>query len=133
MTEIVPDLENRTRKPAAGPISLPSSLRAGKDRPEGYDPDEGLVHAMRSTLLLRRPLLLTGEPGDGKTQCANYLSWKLGYGEEALRFDAKSTSTARDLFYTYDTIGRFHAAQIKEGSQNSVDYITYNALGIAVL
>src|SRR6202007_1022493 len=50
-----------------------------------------------------------------------------------LLFAAKSTSTAGDLFYAYDTIGRFYAAQTKEGSQNSVDYIRYNSLGEAIL
>jgi MoxR-like ATPase len=133
MTEVVPDLLNKTKEPAAEPVTLPESRRGGKDRPENYLPDPGLVDAVRAALLLRRPLLLTGEPGTGKTQCANYLSWKLGYGPEALHFQAKSTSTARDLFYTYNTIGRFHAAQTKEGSQNSVDYIKYNALGEAIL
>ena len=58
-------------------------------------------------LLLRRPLLLTGEAGTGKTQAAHFMSWKLGSGEQALRFEAKSTSTARDLFYMFDTIGGF--------------------------
>jgi MoxR-like ATPase len=48
-------------------------------------------------------------------------------------FETKSTNTARDLFYSYDTLGRFHAAQTGEGSQRSLDYITYNALGIAIL
>jgi MoxR-like ATPase len=84
-------------------------------------------------LLLRRPLLITGEPGTGKTQAAHYLSWKLGLGTEALRFDAKTTSSARDLFYTYNMMARFHAAQTREGSQKSVDYIHYNALGSAIL
>lgn len=133
MIEIVSDLENLTRQPSPTPIEIPLSRRTGKDDPSMYIPDPGLVDAMRAALLLRRPLFLTGEPGTGKTQAAHYLNWKLGYGKTALRFDAKSTSTARDLFYTYDTIGRFYAAQTKEGSQNSVDYIRYNSLGEAIL
>lgn len=133
MSDFVPDLENATRTAPANRLTLPASRRMGKDAPKDYLPDSGLVDAMRAALLLRRPLLLTGEPGTGKTQAAHYLNWKLGYGEKALRFDAKSSSTARDLFYTYNTIGRFHAAQTKEGSQKSVDYITYNALGEAIL
>lgn len=133
MTSLPVDLSNETRKPAASPAELPETRLAGKDSPRDYLPDAGLVDAFRAMLLLRRPLLLTGEPGTGKTQAAHYLNWKLGYGEKALRFDAKSTSTARDLFYSYNTIARFHAAQTREGSQNSVDYIQYNALGTAIL
>jgi len=127
------DLANDEPVPAKEPVVLPESLRMGKDAPEHYIPDAGLVGAFRAMLLLRRPLLITGEPGTGKTQAAHYLNWKLGYGPKALRFDAKSTSTARDLFYTYNTIGRFHAAQTREGSQRNVDYIQYSALGAAIL
>jgi MoxR-like ATPase len=127
------DLINHTRQSAPKPVELPVTRLTGKDSPVDYLPDPGLVDAFRAMLLLRRPLLITGEPGTGKTQAAHYLSWKLGYGEEALRFDTKSTSTARDLFYGYDTMARFHAAQIHEGSQKSVDYIHFNALGIAIL
>jgi MoxR-like ATPase len=133
MQDALQDLKNQTRQPASKPVRLPNSLRTGKESPHAYQPDIGLADAMYAAICLRRPLLLTGEPGTGKTQAAHYLSWKLGYGEEALRFDAKSTSSARDLFYTYNTIGRFQAVQTKEGSQNSVDYITYNALGEAIL
>ena len=128
-----PNLENNTRLPPAGPVDLPESTRAGRESPEGYLPDPGLLDAFRVMLLLRRPLLITGEPGTGKTQAANYLSWKLGLGDKALRFDAKTTSSARDLFYTYNSIARFHAAQTREGSQRSVDYIQYTALGAAIL
>ena len=131
--EIIPDLANTKKEPAPEPVHLPSSLRAGKEHPRDYVPDPGLVNAIRAALLLRRPLLLTGEPGTGKTQAGHYLSWKAGYGEEALRYEAKSTSTARDLFYTYNTIGRFHAVQTGDGSKDRVDYITYNALGEAIL
>jgi MoxR-like ATPase len=133
MTNFSFDLTNETRQPARDPIELPETGLAGKDAPANYLPDQGLVDALRATLLLRRPLLITGEPGTGKTQAAHYLNWKLGYGERALRFDAKSTSTARDLFYGYNTIARFHAAQTRGGSQNDVDYIQFNALGTAIL
>jgi MoxR-like ATPase len=133
MTGLLLDLANQTRMPAPSPIELPETLLTGKNQPADYLPDSGLVDAFRTMLLLRRPLLLTGEPGTGKTQAAHYLSWKLGYGEKALRFDTKSTSTARDLFYSYDTIARFHAAQTREGSQQGIDYIQYNALGSAIL
>jgi len=114
------------------PAQLPRSRRAEQTAPEGYMPDPGLVDAVNVCLLLGQPLLLTGEPGTGKTQLAYSLGWELGFGSP-LMFETKSSSTARDLFYTYDTLGRFHAAQTKEGSQDSLDYLTYNALGIAIL
>ena len=114
------------------PIKLPGSRRAEQTAPEGYMPDPGLVDAVNVCLLLGQPLLLTGEPGTGKTQLAYSLSWELGFGTP-LMFETKSSSTARDLFYTYDTLGRFHTAQTKEGSQDSLDYLTYNALGAAIL
>ena len=114
------------------PVALPRSRRAEQTAAEGYLPDPGLVDAVNVCLLLGQPLLLTGEPGTGKTQLAYSVGWELGFGVP-LMFETKSNSTARDLFYTYDTLGRFHAAQTKEGSQDSLDYLTYNALGIAIL
>jgi MoxR-like ATPase len=114
------------------PIKLAPSRRDRQINPAGYRPDPGLVDAVNVALVLGQPLLLTGEPGTGKTQLARHVAWELGF-DEPLMFETKSTNTARDLFYSYDTLGRFHAAQIKQGSQNSLDYITYNALGIAIL
>jgi len=84
-------------------------------------------------LLLEHPLLLTGEPGTGKTQLAFSLSEELDYGSP-LVFETKSTSVARDLFYNYDALTRF---LIKRGdaddAKNAKEYITYSALGRAIL
>lgn len=119
------------------PVELPPSCLHEQTRPEDYLPDKGLVDAVNVALLLGQPLLLTGQPGTGKTQLAYHLAYQLGL-QTPLKFATKSSSTSRDLFYTYDALGRFHAAQaaqLEKTSDNrkSVDYITYNALGKAII
>ncbi len=113
-------------------VDLPASLLDRHANPAGYLADPGLVDAVNVALHLGQPLLLTGQPGTGKTQLANSLAWELGY-EPLLKFEAKSTSVARDLFYTYDTLGRFHAVHTGQGAADSLDYIRFNALGLAIL
>jgi MoxR-like ATPase len=100
-------------------------------RPEPYLPDKGLIAAVKVSLMLGRPLLLTGEPGSGKTRLAYHLAWDLGL-KKPLRFDTKSDSRARDLFYIYDAIAHFHAAQILKIT-DPMPHIQLNALGLAVL
>lgn len=109
-----------------------------KNKARGYLPPDGLIDAINVALILKQPLLLTGEPGTGKTQFAYYVSWKLKQ-DPPLIFETKSTSLARDLFYTFDTLGRFHApgrgtgAQPEDAMAEARQFITYNALGIAIL
>jgi MoxR-like ATPase len=97
-------------------------------RPQDYIAEPGLVNAVNVALLLDKPLLLTGEPGTGKSQLAYSLSWELGLGEP-LKFETKSTSTSKDLFYTFDTVGRFKSNQ----GEDALPFLTYNALGRAIL
>lgn len=118
-------------KPAAG-VPLPAPIGRGLDDPSGYIADDGLREAVNVALHLGRPLLLTGEPGCGKTQLAASLAWELG-AEPLLKFETKSTSAARDLFYTYDTVGRFHAVQTRQAEAREIDYLSYNALGLAIV
>jgi MoxR-like ATPase len=96
--------------------------------PTGYIPDDGLVDAVNVALVLRQPLLLTGEPGTGKSELATSVAWELGL-ERPLVFESKSTSQAKDLFYNYDTVGRFAARE----SQPAKDFLTLSALGEAIV
>jgi MoxR-like ATPase len=120
-----------TRAADAEPVSLPTSRQALLIRPEHYLADPGLVDAANVALLLGQPLLLTGEPGTSKTQFAASLAWELVLGRP-LTFETKSTSTARELFYSYDALKRFQDAQSGVAS-SPLPYLTYRALGIAVL
>jgi MoxR-like ATPase len=124
--------ETKSERDVVNPAELPVAKRVEQTLPQGYIPDPGLVDAVNVALLLGQPLLVTGEPGTGKTQLAYSVGWQLGLGTP-LVFETKSTSVAKDLFYTYDSLGRFHAAQTGEGSRDSLDYLTYNALGAAIV
>src|SRR5690348_338081 len=111
---------------------LPGPLLPARERADGYLPDEGLVDAANVALMLGRPLLLTGEPGTGKTQFAASLAWELGLAPP-LKFETKSTSTANDLFYTYNTLASFHAAQSGLEAYRGLNFLTYNALGLSIV
>ena len=101
--------------------------------PDGYVAGPGLRDAVNVAIALGQPLLLTGEPGTGKTRLAFSVAHELGLGEPHI-FYTKTTSVARDLFYTYDSLSHFHDAQLKEKKDLDVrNYIQYQALGRAII
>lgn len=76
----------------------------------GYLPDAALIEAVNLAIYLKRPLLIKGEPGCGKTRLAHAVAYELGLPYEA--WYIKSTSKARDGLYIYDTIGRLRDAHL---------------------
>ena len=106
-----------------------------RDDPSLYVPSKGLQKAVDVALHLNLPLLITGEPGTGKTQLAHHLAYHFGLGK-ALVFNAQTTSQAKDLFYRYDALAHFQFAQIKDNQLSEAlveeKFIRYQALGKAI-
>ena len=51
------------------------------DDPEAYRPSKGVPEAVNAALILGRPLLVTGEPGTGKTQLAYSIAHEIGVND----------------------------------------------------
>lgn len=105
------------------------------DNPLDYYPDEGLLKAFEIAVALNKPLLLSGEPGTGKTKFAHYAARRLSQQTAAdpapflpdpFVFPVKSTSVAADLFYNYDAVGHF-----RSGQPAAQPFITLQAMGQA--
>ena len=85
---------------------------------------EQLEIAVNTAIAVGEPLLITGEPGTGKTQAAYYAAYQLGV-EPVLHFQVKSDSSARDLLYHFDTVRYFHDAHLRREGEplNKAEYV----------
>jgi len=109
--------------------------------PEKYILNEDLAAAVEVAVALGQPLLLTGEPGTGKTRLAYKIAWDLSqdyenFLSEPLVFHTKTSSKSQDLFYHYDALRHFHEANIKkvagEVAPETANYIELRAMGRAI-
>lgn len=106
-------------------------------QPEPYLVNPELVKAVNLAIYLKRPLLLEGEAGCGKTRLAAAVAYELGL--PLYRWDIRSTSKAQDGLYEYDAILRLHDVQTQKLEASSRDprkpkeYRTFGALGKAFI
>jgi MoxR-like ATPase len=115
---------------------LPPPMMAQVTGPEHYIAHDALMDAINTALALGQPLLVTGEPGCGKTELGDFVAWQLGLGR-AIRYQIKSDMQARDLFYSFDTVARFHEANMagrdSSARRDAVHFIEYHGLGEAII
>jgi MoxR-like ATPase len=91
------------------------------------------VDTVNAALLLRRPLLVTGRPGTGKSALGYRIARELRLGK-VLRWSITSRSTLKHGLYDYDAIGRVEAASINGAATGGIgDYLMLGALGTALL
>jgi MoxR-like ATPase len=87
---------------------------------ERFVAPDRLVAAINAALATRSPLLLTGDPGTGKTETAYFLARWLGHRRpvgQPLHFQVRSDSSANDLRYDFDAVAYLqdaYAQQIPE-------------------
>jgi MoxR-like ATPase len=107
---LVPDDRSPGRREALANRELPATIGNHREAARHYQPDSDLVDAVNVALAVGAPLLLTGEPGTGKTQVAHYLAWFFDIEEQLFPLFVRSSTTADDLLYRFDAVAYLHAA-----------------------
>lgn len=87
-----------------------------------YVATDDLKMAVNAAIALKRPLLIKGEPGTGKTLLAEQVAESLG--TELLSWNIKSTTKAQQGLYEYDAVSRLRDSQLgSEGVEDVSNYI----------
>jgi MoxR-like ATPase len=132
----------RLAKLAAPPWRVFDHLDA--TRGQTYRPDKEEVEAVNAALYLRRPLLVRGKPGIGKSSLAYAAAQELGL-TPVLRWSINSRSTLGEGLYQYDALGRLRDANLEalrekakgeaapRASEDVGRYLSLGPLGTALL
>lgn len=111
---------------------VPPALDTESRRGHTYvttSPDE--VLRVNIALMLRRPLLVSGAPGLGKSSLAYAIATALGLGAP-LRWEISSQTTLRDGLYSYDAVGHLQSTHARDGA-GIASFITLGPLGTALV
>ncbi|MFG2711708.1 AAA family ATPase [Streptomyces goshikiensis] len=113
-------------------------LGAHRQAAEAHRPEPEELEAINAALYLRRPLLVTGYPGTGKSTLAHAVAHELKLGR-VLRWPVVSRTVLQEGLYRYDAIARLQDVQIAAGSGAAGGaagigrYIRLGPLGTALL
>lgn len=147
-----------TKTPQKEELKLPSSppwrnfgrkesektLSAEEVKGSTFEIEQKEIELVNAALYLRRPLLVTGKPGTGKSSLAYAIAYELNLGK-VLKWSINTRTTLNDGLYRYDAIGRLQDAQLRKNKQNNDNqsegeieenigrYIQLGALGTAFL
>lgn len=110
------------------------NITARKHRGATFQAGEDEIELVNAALYLRRPLLVTGNPGTGKSSLAYAVAYELGLGE-VLYWPITTRTVLKDGLYRYDAIARLQDAQREnqDNPKNIGKYIQLGPLGTALL
>ena len=91
------------------------------DGTKNYVATDDLKVAVNAATTLRRPLLVKGEPGTGKTVLAQEIATALG--APLIEWNIKSTTKAHQGLYEYDAVARLRDSQL--GDERVHDIANY--------
>jgi MoxR-like ATPase len=93
---------------------------------EQYVATPDLMLAVNASIALKRPLLIKGEPGTGKTMLAEEVASALGL--KLVQWHIKSTTKAQQGLYEYDAVSRLRDSQL--GDERVKDINNYIVKGV---
>ena len=93
---------------------------------DNYVATQDLKLAVNAAITLKRPLLVKGEPGTGKTMLAEEVSQALGL--PLIQWHIKSTTKAQQGLYEYDAVSRLRDSQL--GDERVKDIQNYIVKGV---
>jgi MoxR-like ATPase len=96
---------------------------------DNYVATQDLMLAVNAAITLKRPLLVKGEPGTGKTMLAEEVANAIGM--PLLQWHIKSTTKAQQGLYEYDAVSRLRDSQLADvsGSEKVKDIRNYIVRG----
>jgi MoxR-like ATPase len=95
---------------------------------DSYVATQDLMLAVNAAITLKRPLLVKGEPGTGKTMLAEEVAGALGL--PLLQWHIKSTTKAQQGLYEYDAVSRLRDSQLADDSERVKDIRNYIVKGV---
>jgi MoxR-like ATPase len=97
---------------------------------QGYVATPDLMLAVNAAITLKRPLLIKGEPGTGKTMLAEEVATALNM--PLLQWHVKSTTKAQQGLYEYDAVSRLRDSQLSDvdGGERVKDIHNYIIKGV---